>query len=82
MKILWKVAILFVVSILVFALLYAWLEGWTYANALYASTMICTTVGAVNPPRRDSTKLLMSVQALITFGLLAQSIILVDTLGS
>jgi len=75
MKIAWNLFLLTAAVLLVFTVLYRWLEKWNWLDSFYNSCMITTTVGSPVEPKLNSTKLLMSAQALLTYSLIVQGVV-------
>jgi len=75
MKVAWDLFLLTAAVLLVFTVLYRWLEKWDWLNSFYNSCMMTTTVGSQIAPQKSSTKMLMSAQALITYALIVQGVV-------
>jgi len=74
MKFLWETLILLLAIIVVFTVIYRYLELWTWVESLYSSVMITTLVGKAQP-QQNATKLLMAFQALISFIIAGQLVV-------
>ena len=73
-RFLWETLTLMAAIILVFTLVYRWLEHWSWTESFYSSVMISTLVGK-GQPRLDATKLLMAAQALLSFVVAGQLVL-------
>jgi hypothetical protein len=66
MKILWETILLLGAVILIFTIIYHFLEQWDWVESFYSSAMISTLIGK-SQPSKNATKLLMVGQALLSF---------------
>lgn len=67
--------IIFVVAVILFAFIYYFIESRDSLDAVYQSVMIQTLVGVPENPKRDSTKVMMSLQAIVSYVLTAGIIV-------
>ena len=75
MIVVWETIALILITILIFTIIYHFHEQWSWIQSCYTSTMMATLIGK-SEPKKDSTKLIMIIQALISFALAGQLIIL------
>lgn len=65
------------ISVTIFTLIYKNNEPYGYTDAFYNSVMIQTLVGVSEPAEKDSTRLWMTLQALLSYILTAGIIVFV-----
>jgi len=61
--------------VLIFAVLYRCIEGWALTDCVFNSTMMSCLVGIPDAPRFDTTKYLMTAQALVSVVLLSNLVL-------
>lgn len=54
------------ISIFTFSFIYKELQGLSYLDALYYSTMVACTIGPPSPPKNKKMKFFISMQAILT----------------
>jgi hypothetical protein len=65
-----------IISIVVFTIIYRYLDDISWIDSLYTSSMIQTLVGVQKHPSKDITKIGMTFQSIISYFISAHIIIL------
>lgn len=67
LRIIYPTLIIFVSCLLLFSIIYSFTENFNATDSFYSAVMIQTLVGVAENPQNNSTKWLMSLQAIISY---------------